>query len=557
MNQRQEEPERLERPGKLNKPNRPNKPDRPNKLNELNRPNKPKKGKPPTTSPTQLKGNPLNQIRQNLIANYAGKIWTGIINLAFVPLYIKFMGIEAFALVGFYLTLQSLLVLFDFGLSTTVNRELARYSSLPGEEQKMRDITRTLEIVYWSIAVIIGAGILLLSPAIASYWLKADTLASDTVQKAIFKMGLAIAFQCPASYYTGCFMGLQRQVLYNGLNAVIWTIRGAGAALVVSVSANPVLDFFNWQLLASILNVTVLAIMLWRTLPRSAEPARFQKRLLNSVWRFAAGVSGISVTVLLFNQLDKVILSKLLSLTMFGYYSLAWQIIGALFILYFPLYAVFFPVFTQHVARGDMEGLKREYHRGCQLMSVVILPVVLLIALFAKDLLLIWTGSVATANNTHVLVSILILGATFSALLYLPFSVQQAYGYTKYGVFAYLGALVVFIPLVIFATSRHGAIGGAVVWTSLNAILLLITVHFTHKRFLPDENRRWYVEDVARPFFATLIVVGVARAMIGGAVSGPAMLASLAGVLFVSVLTAACTVPTTFLAIKRVVYQKS
>jgi len=491
-----------------------------------------------------------------LIANYAGKIWTGIINLALVPLYIKFMGIEAFALVGFYLTLQSLLVLFDFGLSTTVNRELARHSSLLGEEQQMRNITRTLEIVYWSIAGIIGIGMLLLSPVIASYWLKADTLPSDTVQKVIFKMGLAIAFQCPVSFYTGCFMGLQRQVLYNGLNAVIWTIRGIGAAFVVSVSANPIVDFFNWQLFASALNVTVLAIMLWRTLPASAEPAHFQRRLLNSVWRFAAGISGISVTVLLFNQLDKVILSKLLSLTMFGYYSLAWQIIGGLFILYFPLYAVFFPVFTQHVARGDTEGLKHAYHCGCQLMSVAILPVVLLIGLFAKDILLIWTGSVTTANNTHLLVSILILGATFSALSYLPFSVHQAYGYTKYGFFAYLIALIAFVPLVILATSRHGAIGGAVVWASLNAILFLITVHFTHKRFLPGENRRWYVEDVARPFFATLIVVAVAKVVIGGAVSGPAMVASLAGVLFVSVLTAACTVPTTFLAIKRIVYQK-
>jgi O-antigen/teichoic acid export membrane protein len=480
----------------------------------------------------------------------------GIINLAFVPLYIKFMGVEGFALVGFYLTLQSLLVLFDFGLSTTANRELARYSSLLGQEQKMRNITRTLEIVYWSIAVMIGVGLLLLSPLIGSYWLKADTLSGDTVQKVILKMGLAIAFQFPANLYTGCFMGLQRQVLYNGLNAAIWTIRGVGAALVVSFSANPVVDFFNWQLFASILNATVLAIMLWRTLPASPEPARFQKRVLYSVWRFAAGISGISVTVLLFNQLDKVILSKLLSLTMFGYYSLAWQIIGALFILYFPLYAVFFPVFTQHVTRGDVEGLKHAYHRSCQLMSVVILPVVLVIALFARDILLIWTGNITVASNAHGLVSILIIGAAFNALLYMPFTIQQAYGYTKYGVYAYLGALIIFIPLIFFFATTYGAVGGALVWASLNAILFLATIPFTHKRFLPGENRRWCVEDVGRPLFAALAIVGTARLFINGTVSGPAIIATVAGVLFLSVLAAACAVPTTFLAIKRVVFQK-
>ena len=498
----------------------------------------------------------MSQIRHNLIANYAGKIWTGFINLALVPIYIRFMGVEAFALVGFYLTLLSLLVLFDFGLSTTINRELAHYCSLSGEEQKMRNITRTLEIVYWSIAGIIGIGVLLLSSVIASYWLKGDTLSSDIIQKVIFRMGLAIAFQCPVSFYTGCFMGLQRQVLYNGLNAVIWTIRGIGAAFVVSISVNPVLDFFNWQLFASVLNVLVLAIMLWRTLPSSTEPAQFQKILFFNVWRFAAGMSGITVTALLFNQLDKVILSKLLSLTMFGYYSLAWQIIGALFILYFPLYAVFFPVFTQHVARGDTEGLKHAYHCGCQLMSVAILPVVLLIALFAKDILLIWTGNITIASNAHVMVAILILGAAFNALLYLPFTIHQAYGYTKYGVYAYIGVLIVFIPLILFFAVRYGAVGAAFVWTSLNGILFLITIPFTHKRFLPGENRRWYIEDVGRPLFAAFAVVGTARLILSGPASGAAVLASLSGVLLLSVLAAACAVPTTFLAIKRAVFQK-
>jgi O-antigen/teichoic acid export membrane protein len=425
-----------------------------------------------------------------------------------------------------------------------------------GQEQKMRNMTRTLEIVYWSIAVMIGIGLLLLSPAIASHWLKADTLPGNTVQKVIFKMGLAIAFQCPVSFYTGCFMGLQRQVLYNGLNAVIWTIRGIGAALVVYVSANPVVDFFNWQLLASILNVAVLAIILWRILPRCAEPARFQKKLLYGVWRFAAGISGISVMVLLFNQLDKVILSKLISLTLFGYYSLAWQIIGVLFLFYAPLYAVFFPVFTQYVTRGDVDRLKDAYHRGCQLMSVAILPVVLVIALFARDILSIWTGNITIASNAHVLVSILILGAAFNALLYMPFTIQQAYGYTRYGFYTYLGALIAFIPLILFVVLRYGAVGGALVWTSLNGIIFLITIPFTHKRFLPGENRRWYVEDVGRPLFAALAVVVTARLFLGAGISAPAMVASLVGVLSLSVLTAACAVPATFLAIKRVVFQK-
>jgi O-antigen/teichoic acid export membrane protein len=176
--------------------------------------------------------------------------------------------------------------------------------------------------------------------------------------------------------------------------------------------------------------------------------------------------------------------------------------------------------------------------------------------MFAKDILLIWTGNISIASNAHVLVSILILGAAFSALLYMPFTIQYAYGYTKYVVYAYLGALIVFIPLILFFAMTYGAVGGAVVWTSLNGTLFLTTIPFTHKRFLPGENRRWYVEDVGRPLFAAFAIVGTARVVINGGVSGPAIIATVAGVLFLSVLAAACAVPTTFLTIKRVVFQK-
>jgi O-antigen/teichoic acid export membrane protein len=79
------------------------------------------------------------------------------------------MGVEAYGLVGFFATLQSLLVLFDLGMSTTVTRELARYSSLLGREQEIRDLTRTLEMIYWSIGGFIAIIVLLLSEIIGLY----------------------------------------------------------------------------------------------------------------------------------------------------------------------------------------------------------------------------------------------------------------------------------------------------------------------------------------------------------------------------------------------------
>ena len=77
-------------------------------------------------------------------------------SLVFVPLYIKFMGIESYGLVGIFASLFALFGLLDMGLSTTLNRELARLSAVPDRAGEMRNLVRTLEIIYWGMAVVIG-----------------------------------------------------------------------------------------------------------------------------------------------------------------------------------------------------------------------------------------------------------------------------------------------------------------------------------------------------------------------------------------------------------------
>lgn len=38
----------------------------------------------------------MSQLKRNIVANFAGNIWQAFMALAFVPLYIKFMGIESY-----------------------------------------------------------------------------------------------------------------------------------------------------------------------------------------------------------------------------------------------------------------------------------------------------------------------------------------------------------------------------------------------------------------------------------------------------------------------------
>src|SRR5579871_265993 len=95
------------------------------------------------------------QLRRNLIAGILHIAWSAVASLIAVPLYLKYLGLEAYGLVGFFTVTQSLLVLLDFGLATTANREVARYSAL-GKRNDAANMLHTLAVVYWTVAALIG-----------------------------------------------------------------------------------------------------------------------------------------------------------------------------------------------------------------------------------------------------------------------------------------------------------------------------------------------------------------------------------------------------------------
>src|SRR5450631_2625541 len=98
----------------------------------------------------------MSSIKINIAANLVGKIWSALIAILLIPLYIKYLGIESYGLVGFYGTLIGSMMLLNLGLSTTINRELAKFKSTNGKSKSVRDLTFSLEIIYWAIGIFIS-----------------------------------------------------------------------------------------------------------------------------------------------------------------------------------------------------------------------------------------------------------------------------------------------------------------------------------------------------------------------------------------------------------------
>ena len=87
-------------------------------------------------------------LKKNIFANYISQIYVTMISIVIVPLYIKYMGADAYGLVGFFSMLQAWFNLLDMGLTPTMARETSRYRGGAINALDYRRFIRALEGIF-------------------------------------------------------------------------------------------------------------------------------------------------------------------------------------------------------------------------------------------------------------------------------------------------------------------------------------------------------------------------------------------------------------------------
>jgi O-antigen/teichoic acid export membrane protein len=213
-------------------------------------------------------------------------------------------------------------------------------------------------------------------------------------------------------------------------------------------------------------------------------------------------------------QTDKILLSKILSLTDFAYYAFATTVAAIIGRLTSPIFSAYFPKITALVASQNEEDLIINYHSGCQLAAIIIFPISLSVIFYSQDLLLLWTHNPRLVSQTWKLVVLLVIGSTLNALMTLPYLLQLAHGWTKLTFYTNLVLIAFAFPSIIYATKIWGGIGAAWVWIGINAFYIVVSLHFIHRRLLRKEKWNWYFNDIGKIFLSSFIVLGISTQII-------------------------------------------
>ncbi len=456
---------------------------------------------------------PGSTVLRNAMANYASRGISAVLSIVFPPLLIGMLGPESYGLVGLYASIATVLGFLDLGLGVTLQREAARLSATRESRRELGDLFRTHEAVGIGAGLAGGLVVAIGAPLLAEEWITIETLELPTVVRSIQLMGLVFAFQWPGSVYGGALYGLQRQVITSAVTVGANALRlGGGAALIwlfdVDIDA-----FFAWQVLTTAVQTMTLRVIAARSMELGPDSAvRFE--VIRQHGRFSAGAAVTAALAAVLTQLDKAVVSALFTLRDLGYYTLAANVASSLYLLIAPIYAASFPTMCQAVQSGDKDLEARLYHENCQLMSVVLLPASMVLLLFGRELLGVWTGDPDLAEQIAPLTVALATGTTLHGLVHVPYGLQLAHGWTSLALRMNAVATVALVPIVILLGRALGPVGAASGWMLLNIAYVSVIVPVMHRRILPGHAPRWYLVDVGAPLLGAACVLLPVRLLV-------------------------------------------
>jgi O-antigen/teichoic acid export membrane protein len=466
----------------------------------------------------------VSSLGSGFLSNLLGVGVLAATQVVFTPLFLRVVGVEGFAFIGFFITLQAILQVLDFGFAPTIARWLARFVAGQEDRETTRDFARTLEIASWLMAVTIGAILLAFVP-VGRVWFAKAKVAPDALQRSLALMAFAVAAQWPAAFYQSGLLGLQRSVEMNLAKAVAAIASAGGAAMVLVFISPTVPGYFAVQTIVALLHAVVLRELFWRGIAAPSEPrGRFRPEVLRAARRFAAGMTGITVFAVVTTQVDRLIVSFFVSLEQFGYYALGWIVAGGMALVVAPAHNTLFPQFSALFAAGKAAELRLLYHRGARTLSILLLPVASVVALFSRPLLAAWTGNAAIAAHTSSIAALLVLGSALNGLMHPPYALQLASGSTRLPFALAVGLLLFIVPVVTILVSRYGVLGAAWAWPAMNTLYLVVGSLTTHRLLLPGAQREWILADIAPALAGALVPALLARAFVqlpssrGGAV---------------------------------------
>lgn len=447
---------------------------------------------------------------KNIFWNLLGGLVSGVVIIFATPLYLKNLGFDGYGILSFWLMMQVMMGLLDMGIGATLIRKFANPNSDDTQVKYKHDLLRTIEIFYWGISIVLLLASIILSDWVGSNFLNSKIYSHHQVVQIVKLIGLALAFQLPCGVYLSCLSGLQ---IHGKMNAVqiVGTISRHFLGILILIFKGDLILFFIVQIFISFFQTAISRWIIWNIIRRnSASKPEFNLGILKSIWRFSLGMAFTSLTAVLLANVDKLVLSRMVTTVELGKYSIAFAATGILQLGIQPFYRAFFPRYSELVSSGESIILEKEYFESNRIVAIFIITIGIIGFVFANELFSIWLQKTIDFELIRVF-RVLIFSITLSGLMWLPAAFQQSHGWTKLHIIMISSATIIGTPIMILLIPKVGIVGATIVWLIHGVSEITLGLWLMHRRLLIGKFTTWIMDVIIPPLLIGLLIVLISK----------------------------------------------
>jgi len=411
-------------------------------------------------------------LTRNWALNLAGQILPIATALVTIPYLIRGLGTERFGILSICWVLLGSSGALDLGLGRATTKFVAEQLGR-GEKEKLPNLIWTSLVTQTVIGIGSGLVCALVAPVAVTRLLKISTAVVSEAKFTLLILAGSMPVLLAANTLRGALEATQRFDLVNAikvpLNICVFLL--PAAALFCGLRLPGILCLLALLWLCAAFAYLLCCLTLF---PVLQEVFHFDMTVLRPLIVYGGWVQVSNVLNPLLAYVDRIFLASLTSMSAVSYYTAPYDAINRAWVLPGSLTATLFPAFSSLHAEGSHDRLEELCVRALKSVLLTLGPLLLVVMVFARQILQFWLGGEFAAKSTLVL-QILAVGALFNAIAVLPFSFLQGLGRPDLTARFHLMELPLYILILWLLVSRMGIVGAALAWTlrvGVDALLL-------------------------------------------------------------------------------------
>lgn len=407
---------------------------------------------------------------RNAASSFVALGWLSLLSFLTIPLYIRLLGVAEWGLVAACASLQILSNFLDSGFSQIVPRLAA---------QEAHNETLLLQTVHVLRRVYVGLGLLMFMviQGFAGYlsheWFRVPAEQINELEIAIRIVSFQLLFQFVNNLHIGLWHGLQHQVLANVRTCGFGTLKHVVALSSLLVVSPQVWVYVLSFALVALMEVVFNALTIRGMLAGTCSTVKNGQVKLGPLLKEVTVLSGGILVGLLVSQLDRIILSRSVSVEYFGIYTVVATLALAFLQLQAPLTRAYFPVLVKEYGiSGHLPTLHlKKLLIGTVLMST--LPSIIA-CVFAPQLLMMWLNNPEIVTLGTATLRLILLAIALNSIYNCIYQVMIASGSARLILPLNMTCLIVILTVVLLVGDKSGIALGGFIWVTASLTQLTL-----------------------------------------------------------------------------------